>query len=291
MRNLDFISEERRAVISNIGEALAKGDSFAKVELSDPRPNEEEIKKVIIPFDNKRRSPVSKCKAYFARILAENFTKAVNKDTSIVGLDNALGITGGAIITANHYNPTDSTPIRMMASLMGKGKKLHIIVQQSNIFMTGLFGFLMKNCNTHPVSKNAEYTVKNLNPAIEDILKRGNLLLIYPEQEMWYNYKKPRSLRDGAYHYAALLEVPIIPTFTEMRALPGERDKDGFLPIKHILHILPPIYPDKNLSVRENRVIMQTKDYNMRKELYESVYGIPLTDDFTPERDIAGITL
>ena len=155
--------------------------------------------------------------------------------------------------------------------------------------MTGAFGFLMKNCNTHPFSANSEYMIKNLKPALKQILENGSLFLIYPEQEMWFNYKKPRYLRDGAYHYAAYFGVPIIPTFTEMVTIDGKRDADGFLPVKHILHILPPIYPDKNLSLRENRTIMQTKDYNLKKKCYEEVYNTPLDYSFNPERDIAGL--
>ncbi len=289
MLDLSFISNEKQTVIKNIKSALDSGDTFRKVSIGDPTPSSDDIKRVILPFDNERRGGVAKIKAFTARKIAETFTKKVNQNTEIVGLENALSVNGSAIITSNHYNPTDSTPIRMLAKHLNKEKKLHISVQESNVFMTGIFGFLMKNCNTHPFSANGEYMVKNLKPALEKILKDGSLLLIYPEQEMWFNYKKPRPTRDGAFHYAALFGVPVIPTFTEMITLDGERDSDGLLPVKHILHVLPPIYPDKNLSVRENRAIMQTKDYNLKKKCYEEAYGIPLEYSFDPEKDIAGL--
>lgn len=285
----DFgISEERKSVISNIEAALADGDTFRKVELFDPVITDEVRKKRISRFDNLKRSPVSKVKAYFARKLAEGLTAKVNLDTEIVGIENALAVKGGAVITSNHYNPTDSTPIRLMAYECGRRKGLHIIVQETNVMMTGLFGFLMNNCNTMPVSPDREYMVKNLTPAIEKVLSRGDFLLVYPEQEMWFNYKRPRAHRDGAYHWAATYGVPIIPTFTEMRSAAGERDGDGFLPVKHILHIMPPIYPEKELSVRENRVIMKEKDEMMRRELYEKLYGVLYDAPFFAERDIAG---
>ena len=67
-----------------------------------------------------------------------------------------------------------------------------------------------------------------------------------------------------------------------------ELDENGFSPVKHILHIMPPIYPDPALSVRENRVRMQREDYLLKRQKYEQVYGIPLSEDFIPERDIAG---
>ena len=289
MNELSFLSDEKRTIIKNIESALRSGNTFMKVSVNDPTPTDDDIKRIILPFDNKRCSGVSKIKAFLARKLAESFTKKVNRDTEIVGLENALGIRGSAILTSNHYNPTDSTPIRILAKHLNKEKRLHISVQESNVFMTGLFGFLMKNCNTHPFSGNAEYMVKNLRPALESILKNDSLLLIYPEQEMWYNYKKPRELRDGAYHYAALFGVPVIPTFTEMITLDGKRDTDGFLPIKHVLHILPPIYPNISLSVRENRTRMQTIDYILKKKCYEDVYGRKLDSEFDIKQDIAGL--
>jgi 1-acyl-sn-glycerol-3-phosphate acyltransferase len=285
----EALSAERRSVIENIAAAVSDGDSFRKVELHDPKITDEDIRRVILPFDNKRRGIVGRTKALAARLLAEKFTKSVNALTELRGEENMADITGGAIITANHYNPTDSTPIRILARRHGARRRLHIVVQETNIFMTGLFGFLMKNCNTHPVSRNAEYMVKNLRPALEDILRRGNLVLIYPEQEMWFNYKKPRELRDGAYHYAALFGVPIVPTFTEMVTQDGERDADGILPVKHILHIMPPIFPDPKLSVRENREMMRARDMELRRAKYEEVYGSSPDTPFCPERDIAGL--
>ena len=289
MNEIDHLSNEKIRIIKNIEAALERNDTFAKVSVNDPTPSDEDIKRIILPFDNERESYVSKIKAFLARKMAEGFTKKVNKSTEIVGLENALGIRGSAIVTSNHYNPTDSTPIRILAKHLNREKKLHISVQESNIFMTGAFGFLMKNCNTHPFSRNAEYMVKNLKPALEKILKNDSLLLIYPEHEMWYNYKRPRELRDGAYHYAALFGIPVIPTFTEMVTLDGERDADGFLPIKHILHILPPIYPNTSLSIRENRTRMQTIDYILKKKCYEDAYGVKLDAPFDLKRDIAGL--
>ena len=290
MSNINFLTEERKKVIYNIENAIMAGNSFAKVELSDPKITSKDVEKIIIPFDNRRGSVFAKSKSFIARKLAENLTRKNNKYTVICGIENALSVRGGAIITSNHYNPTDSTPIRMMACACDKRKKLHIIIEESNVFMKGLFGFLMRNCNTHPVSRSKEYMVNNLKPEIEHLLKEKSYLLIYPEEQMWYNYKKPRALRDGAYHYAALYGVPVIPTFTEMITQNGERDANGFLPVQHVLHILPPIYPDPSLSVRENRIIMQTKDYELKQKAYEDIYKIPLSEDFIAERDIAGIT-
>ena len=217
----------------------------------------------------------------------EKETKKRNTETAVLGIENALAINGGAIITQNHFNIMDNTIARLIAFECEKRKDFNIVVQETNVFMKGYFGFLMRNCNTLPVSRSASYMAKNLKPAIQRLLSREKFILIYPEQEMWFNYKKPRDLREGAYHFAAEARVPIIPTFVTMENL-NEVEENGFYRQKHTLHIMPPIYPDPELSVRENREIMRAKDAELKIACYESVYGIELDDKFIPERDIGG---
>ena len=36
---------------------------------------------------------------------------------------------------------------------------------------------------------------------------------------MWFNYRKPRNLKRGAYYYAAKNNVPIVPIFVEIQNL------------------------------------------------------------------------
>ncbi len=277
----------RLAVVDNIAIAVRDGDSFRKVEIGDPRPTEEDIKRVILPFDNKRNSISSKIRAYTARKIAERETLSRNKNTQIEGLENIKNIDGGVIITCNHFNIMDNTVIRYMLMKCEREKDFHIVVQESNMFMKGYFGFLMRNCNTMPVSGNLSYMSKNLKPALREKLERGGTVLIYPEQEMWFNYRKPRMLREGAYYYAVEFSVPILPCFVEMRECGGV-DAQGFYNVKHILHVMPPIYPDKTLSPREAREKMKEADLSAKKDCYERAYGIPLDDTFIPERDIAG---
>lgn len=38
---------------------------------------------------------------------------------------------------------------------------------------------------------------------IKSVLDNNQIVIIYPEQEMWSNYCKPRPLQRGAYYYAA----------------------------------------------------------------------------------------
>ena len=281
------MDSERLLVIDNIARALQDGDTYRKVELFDPIITDEDRRRVIYPFDCLRKRPKNKLKAFCARIIAEHLTQKINVNTDIVGLENAAGITGGAIITCNHFNIIDNTIPRLLAKKCGKGKKFSIIVQETNVFMKGFFGFLMRNCNTLPVSSSVQYMAKNFKPALRELLEGGSFVLIYPEAEMWFNYKKPRPMREGAYHLAYDFGVPIIPCFVEMREIEGT-DAAGFKNVKHTLHVMPPIYPDKQLPLREGRARMQEIDTKYKRECYERVYGVSPDSEFVPERDIAG---
>ena len=103
------MDSERLLVIDNIARALQDGDTYRKVELFDPIITDEDRRRVIYPFDCLRKRPKNKLKAFCARIIAEHLTQKINVNTDIVGLENAAGITGGAIITCNHFNIIDNT--------------------------------------------------------------------------------------------------------------------------------------------------------------------------------------
>lgn len=268
--------------------AAEEGDYNRKVSLGDPEVSEEERAWLTEKFDPLRDSPIARLGAFLARIIAERETAERNKTTKIVGIENAERITGGAIITSNHFSIMDNTIIRYMMMQLGRGKRLSIVIQESNMFMKGYFGFLMRNCKTLPTSKSAAYMSKRLTPAINTLLSRGEQILVYPEAEMWHGYRKPRPSLDGAYFWAANAGVPIIPCFTEMRNT-DRQDKDGLYEIEHILHILEPIMPDMSLPRRERYKRMKERDDLAKRLCYEECYGISLDESFIPDRDIAGI--
>ena len=117
--------------------------------------------------------------------------------------------------------------------------------------------------------------MKKFMKAISVLLKRGEKILIYPEQAMWWNYKKPRPLKSGAFKFAVKNNVPIVPAFITLE----DTDKvgaNGFNIPAHTIWFLPPIYPQKGLTEKENVEYMKEQNFNAWKELYEKVYGVTL---------------
>ena len=139
----------------------------------------------------------------------------------------------------------------------------------------GLYGYFFRHCNTLPLSSNYN-TMKNFNHAIDTILKRGDIVLIYPEQAMWWNYRKPRPHRVGASFYAAKNNVPIISYFITMKD--GlKKDELGDPIQKYTVHILPLIYPDVSKTIKENEEEMTRKNYEAWVKVYEETYQTKLT--------------
>ncbi|MBQ9267809.1 MAG: 1-acyl-sn-glycerol-3-phosphate acyltransferase [Clostridia bacterium] len=279
--------EERLKVIQNIKKSAESGNFNSKVELGDPVITDELREQVIVNFDTLKKKIKNKMNAWASRKVADIATEMVNKTTEIEGMENIEDLHSGAIITCNHFSMFDNTVIRHLMRRIGKEKKLYIIVQETNMLMTGAIGWLMKNCYTIPLSMNSEYIVNNFNPTIKKILDKKGFILIYPEEEMWFNYKRPRTHKIGAYHYACKFDVPVVPCFIEMKET-EEVGKDGFYKVDYKLHVLEPIYPNKELEMRARKEDMRQRDYQAKVDLYEKIYGRSIEEKFNVENDIAG---
>lgn len=280
-----IIGNDRLAVIENIRAAAEKGDFYAKVELNDPVLTDEESEKIVERYLQSRNTPAFRVKSFAARRIADTLTFALNKNTKIVGLEKAANLTGGAFITSNHFSPVENTAIRRMVRKLGK-KRLPIVSQITNLAMPGIVGFLMNYADVIPLSDDLQYMHRDFSRLLEEFLEKGEYILIYPEQEMWFHYKKPRPPKRGTYHFAARLNAPVISCFVEQRSLP-EKDTAEFSKVQFIVHVLGVLYPDLEKSVKENSREMCQKDYALKKAAYEKAYGKPLDYGFE-NTDIAG---
>ena len=114
--------------------------------------------------------------------------------------------------------------------------------------------------------------MKKFFKSVSVILKRGGKILIYPEQAMWWNYRKPRPMKNGAFRLAAKNNAPILPCFITMEdsEIIGA---DGFPLQNHTIHILPPIFANKELSKKEQIEDMKERNYQAWVKVYEETYG------------------
>ena len=227
----------------------------------------------------------NKIATYFVNIVAVRFIKKLVKTGQMVikdikGIENYEAVQDkGLIITCNHFNAFDNFAIHYALFpylYKFKGRRLYKVIREGNFTnFPGLYGFFFRHCNTLPLSANFS-TMKNFMYAMKVLLERGEKVLIYAEQGMWWNYRKPRPLTAGAFRFATESNVPVLPMFITME----DTDKiggDGFPVQAYTLNILPAIYPDPSKSKKENIEYMKNANYEAWKKVYEDFYKIPLT--------------
>lgn len=282
-----IFGDNREAVIKNIQKAANKRDFTAKAEIGDPQMTLGERLKLVNDYWKNRKSFSSKINNQIGHAMLTTFAKTLAGSTEFKGLENLNNLPiGGAIVTANHFNQIDSLPIKLLANKMHH--QLSIVIEDTNLMLPGFFRYLMNYVGTIPLVQSASYIGNVFPKHLSNALAKNNWVLIYPEQEMWWNYRKPRKLQRGAYYFAAKQNVPVISLFIEIRDLPKIEKKDSnFYETKYIVHVLQPIFPDVSLSANENAHKMMEQDYQQKVAAYEKIYGKKLNYDFT-DWDIAG---
>ncbi len=284
-----MISEETRVqVIENIRRSAENGEFYNKVEINDPVLTAEESKAITDLYIENRLKIGFRVKSKIACFFADIAMKIINRDTEVIGLQKIPKELGGVIFTSNHFSPLENTIIRHLNRKIGR-KKLNIICQDSNFAMGGPIGFLMNYADTIPINTQPRYLARDfLCVLTEKLITKKESVLLYPEQEMWFNYRKPRPPKGGAYFYAAKLNVPIISCFVEMIDTGIPDGKSGkFNKVKYKLHVLDVLYPSEENSTKENTERLAAADYKLKKECYEAVYSKKLTYTFEAQ-DIAG---
>ena len=282
-----IIGGSKKEVIKNIETNINNNEFNKKVEVGDPNLTEEEITKYINKFYQNQKSPIYFIKNKIANKTVKKIAKEIYPNINIIGLEKLdyVDLTNGAIITSNHFNPLDSYNIRKIVEEK-LHKKLYIVVQDTNLAMPGALGFLFNNIEVIPLSKSPNYIIKKFMPELKKILSKGNFVLIYPEEEMWFNYKLPRPCKRGAYQFAHELDVPVISCFVKMTDT-NITDNNEFNIVKYDVFINKIIYPEKNESVKSDSRKMAEVDYETRKKAYEDAYNKELKYEFDIE-DIAG---
>lgn len=275
----------KREVVEQIKKNISEGNLNFKAELNDPNLDKSKMDESLNNFWKNKKTLSYKVKSFLVK---KEISKLVKQEhIEIIGLDNLANVKEGAIVTSNHFSPIDSLPLRLMVKKANK--RLYTVVMDTNIVMDGPIGKLMNYADTIPVSSSSmQYMSTIFSTEMKKVLDKKGWILIYPEEEMWFNYRKPRPPKRGAYYYAVRNNVPIISCFLEIIDT-IEEDTEEFYKLKFILHILPVIYPsnDEKLSLKEKEKKMMEQDYSQKIAAYECAYGKKL--DYTFENcDIAG---
>ena len=275
--NRDKRAKDRVEILYKIEQFEREGRFDEDVETDPPG-------RMLMPdeIEYVRKTKAEKLKTKFAFKMAHKFVDELIADKKLIikeikGVENFRALESGAIITCNHFNAYDSFAIQLAyeAAQQPQRSFWRVIREGNYTSFPGFYGFLMRHCNTLPLSSNID-TMKKFFAAVDELVKNGDYVLFYPEQSMWWNYRKPKPLKRGAYLYAARSGAPVLPCFITMQDsdVMGE---DGFYVQEYTIHISPPILPKQGLNHRSQAEYMMKKNYEVWKQIYESVYHIPLS--------------
>lgn len=269
-------SKDRLEVLARIDEYERKGWFSKDVENDPPT----------IPLEPEKTDYLcKKLSNKFLRVvvyaMARHFIHKIIRNKQmiikdVIGLENFKKVRkSGLIMTCNHFNAFDNFAVYHVIEKILPHRKMYKVIREGNYTsFPGLYGLFFRHCDTLPLSSKYS-TMKLFIKSMDILLRRGEKVLVYAEQGMWWNYRKPRPLTNGAFKFAVTSNVPVLPFFITM----NDSDiigGDGFPVQEYTVHILEPIYPDSKLSDKENIEMMRDKNYQMWKEVYEKTYGIPL---------------
>ena len=274
-------SVDRVAIVRKIEELEREGRFDEDVEEDPPT-------KPLLPEDIEylRKSMSEKLKTKFAFMIARRFVHQLIDEKKMIikeirGIEHFQNLNEGAVITCNHFNAFDSFAIQLAYEAANQpNRTFYRVIREGNYTsFPGFYGFLMRHCYTLPLSSHPK-TMRKFIEAVNQVLQDGHFLLVYPEQSMWWNYRKPKPLKPGAYTFAAKNNVPILPCFITMKdsEILGE---DGFFVQEYTIHIGEPIYPNDALPYREKVNDMMARNAAVWKKIYEEEYQIPL--EYTTE--------
>ena len=278
-------SADRIAILQKIKEYERAGRFDEDVENDPPAP-------VLMPDDINylNRGIREKAKTKVAFRLAHRLVDGLIKDRKLIikeirGIENFRNLNSGALITCNHFNAFDSFAIQLAYEAADQPKRtFYRVIREGNYTnFPGFYGFLMRHCNTLPLSSNLE-TMKKFFDATITLLKDGNFVLVYPEQSMWWNYRKPKPLKRGAFVFACKADVPVLPCFITMKDS-EQLDDTGFPIQEYTIHIPEPIYPDHSLSYRDRIEDLMQRNSDIWREIYEREYQTKLSYINVPEID------
>jgi len=165
------ISEGRREVLARIQEYERAGRFDEDVE-NDPEAPELMPDKV----DYLCKKLSSKIGKRIANHIGDRyFLKLIKKDILVIdgvtGMENVDALKNGAVITCNHFHPFDNYVVFHCIRKHLPRKYLYKVIREGNYTnFPGLYGYLFRDCNTLPLSRNRR-TLMNYMSAMKQRLK------------------------------------------------------------------------------------------------------------------------
>ena len=169
----------------------------------------------------------------------------------------------GYFLYGNHTNIYDAF---IPHTQISRFKKTYIIANPDAVSIKGTKNLVMM-LGALPTPSSAQ-SVKNFNAAIEKRISQKRVVVIYPEAHIWPFYNGLRSFSDISFQYPAKFDAPVIAMVTTYRKPKHVvfKRRRPFIDIT----LSEPIYPNPELSVRENMKYLRDSVYLFMKNTIEN---------------------
>lgn len=170
----------------------------------------------------------------------------------IVGRDKLKAARGaGYVIYANHTNPFHD----VFGPAVVANRRIFTIISPVNLKIPGI-GKMLPYIGGLPLGTSPN-TKKKFHEAVDERLRQGKCLVIYPEAHVWPYYTGIRNFPAGdkSLMYATRNNLPIFTMTTTY-----QKRKKGDLP-KITAYVDGPFYPDEGATEAENRAKLADEAY------------------------------
>lgn len=187
----------------------------------------------------------------------------------VKGRKNLKKLKSGAIIIGNHSQPLDC----LISAFSAFPKRNYIVSNKDAVNVKGLGKYFTKALGALPLPDENRGLV-NLSNAIDQLVKKGKTVTIYPEAAIWPYHTKLRPLEAANFHYAVKSSVPVVPVCVTYRYAKGR----NYLRKKPKVNVTisEPIYPDVSLAVKDAKTDLRDRTEAAMKAVIETPDNVAL---------------
>lgn len=160
----------------------------------------------------------------------------------------------GYFIYGNHSNPLSDVFTPALVS----NNRIYTVCSPAN-FGIPVIGSVLTEIGGLPLGHDEEQKIK-FRSAIEQRIKEGKTVVIYPEAHLWPYFTGVRDFPNASFKYPVRLDVPVVCiTTTYQKRIFGSKPKVT-------VYVDGPFYIDKGKSEEENKQYLRARVYNSMKQ-------------------------
>lgn len=193
----------------------------------------------------------------------------VKHGVKVYGKKNIRKLKGGAILIGNHTQPLDCGIVSVNVAFP---KRNYIVCNKEAVEVT-LGRFFTTALGALPLPDDLK-GLHNLSNTIDELVKKGKTVTIFPEAAIWPYNTMLRPLPSANFHYAVKSNVPVVPFCVTYRYAKGKNYLNKKPKID--VHILEPIYPDTALKPSEAKMKLAEQTEAAMKAVIETPNNVAL---------------